>query len=765
VGIFIEHFFGKPDPIICSHKKTVPTCVEPKKHKRLRRFSTICSNHIFPYFCPHLKKLYQVMSVIQQIRDKYAAVVIAVIALSLIGFIMMDAFVGRGSGMGSTSTVIGKVNGEKIDRNDFERRLTLAQSMYGAQAKREQLIGNVWEQTVDELVMNQEYEELGLQYTDKELNATLFSQNAPEWLKSQFTDPATGAFKVNEAKQALAQLKKSPNNPSAEFVTEAIKSTRTNGLRMKYIALLSQTAYVPKWMSEKSAADQNSIASFSYVTVPYTSISDSAIKVSDDDIKAYINRHPELFKQEEASRSISYVTFNASASREDTNAVLTQLNNLKDEFQATTDNEVFLSRNGSEMEFFDGYIQGSKMQMANADAIKSLANGEVYGPYVDGNNFVLAKLIDRRPIPDSVKVRHILIKTADQGQATLADSVAKARIDSIVRAINAGADFNSMVLQYSDDQGSKNTGGEYDFASTQFAGLSREFAEVAFYGKTGDRKTVKVENQSYSGYHYIEVLNQKNIETGYKVAYLAKPIVPSQSTVNAANSRASQFAANSRNQKQFEENAKKQGLQVMQMMDIKENDFTVAGLGDNRNLVRWVYENKTGDVSEPFEIEEKYVVALITSTSEKGVMSVARARASAEPFIINEKKAQQIIATKFKGGGSTLEAVAQAAGQPVLRADSVSFAQPFIPQIGNEPKVTGAAFNKSLQGKVSEPIAGNTGVFVIKGESIGAMANTGANAEDLRKQMEMQHKQMSGYRSIEALRKAAKVNDNRFDFF
>lgn len=704
------------------------------------------------------------MSVIQQIRDKYAAVVIAVIALSLIGFILMDAFVGRGSGLGSTSTVIGKVNGEKIDRNEFERRLTLAQSMYGAQAKREQLIGNVWEQTVDEVVMSQEYEDLGLQYTDKELNATLFSQNAPEWLKSQFTDPATGEFKVNDAKNALAQLKKSPNNPSTEFVAEALHSTRINGLRMKYIALLSQSAYVPKWMAEKTAADQSAIASFSYVTVPYTSIADSAVKVSDEDIKTYINKHPELFKQEEASRSISYVTFNANANAEDTTAVLNQLTALRDQFATATDNEMFLNRNTSEMEFFNGYIQGSKMQMANADTIRSLANGQVYGPYVDGNNFVLAKMIDRRAIPDSVKVRHILIKTAEQGQSVLSDSIAKARIDSISRAVSSGADFNTMVLQYSDDQGSKNTGGEYDFASTQFAGLSREFAEVAFYGRTGDKKTVKVENQSYSGYHYIEVLNQKNIETGYKVAYLARPIVPSQSTINTANSLASQFAASSRNQKQFEENAKKQGLQVMQMMDIKENDFTVAGLGENRGLVRWVYENKTGDVSEPFEVDEKYVVALITSTSDKGTMSVARARASAEPFIINEKKAQQIISTKFKGG-STLEAVAQGAGQPLLRADSVSFAQPFIPQIGNEPKVTGAAFNKTLKGKVSEPIAGNTGVFVIRGESIGALANTGASAEDLRKQMEMQHKQMSGYRSVEALRKAAKVNDNRFEFY
>lgn len=704
------------------------------------------------------------MSVIQKIRDKYAAVVIAVIALSLIAFILMDAFVGRGSGMGSTSTVLGKVNGQKIDRNDFERRLKMAEASYGAQAGREQLIGNVWEQTVDEVVMDQVYDELGLTYSDKELNELLFSQNAPDWLKGQFTDPATGQYRINDAKQALANLKKNPDNPNAEYVAEAVKATRIAGLRMKYISLLTQSAYVPKWFAEKSIADQNAIASFSYVTVPYSTIPDTDVKVTDDDIEAYIKRYPEIFKQEEASRSVSYVTFNASASREDSSTVLNQISSLQGEFAATTEVENFVNRNASEMPYYDGYTLGSKMQMANAEALKGLADGQVYGPYPDGNNYVLAKMIDRRMMPDSVKVRHILVKTGDQGQPTLADTIAKRRIDSIAAAIASGVDFNSMVQQYSEDPGSKSTGGEYEFSSAQFANLSREFAEVAFYGRPGDRKTVKVESGSYSGYHYIEVLEHKNVEQAYKIAYLAKPIVASQNTINTANSNASQFSANSRTRQQFEDNAKKQGLQVSQMMDIKQNDFSVAGLGDNRALVRWVYENNVGDVSEPFEVNEKFVVAVVTSASEEGTMSVAKARASAEPQIINEKKAQKIIATKLKGGAS-LDEVARAAGQPVLRADSVSFAQPFIPQIGNEPRVTGAAFNKSLQGKVSQPIAGNTGVFVIRGESIGAQANTGTSADDLRRQMEMQYKQMSGYRSVEALRKAAKVKDNRFDFY
>ncbi|MBA2760348.1 MAG: SurA N-terminal domain-containing protein [Segetibacter sp.] len=704
------------------------------------------------------------MSVIQQIRDKYASLVIALIALSLIAFIAMDAFVGRGRGGGS-STTVGKVNGQTIDRNDFEKRITMQQTMQGAQGpQREQLIGSVWDQTVDEMVMNQEYEKLGLRFTGRELNETLFGANPPEWLSQQFTDPQTGQFNVNEAKRAIAQLKKQQNNPSAEMVNVALESTVNQGLRMKYMALLSNSTYIPKWYAEKTIADQNLVAAFSYVSVPYTAILDSLIKVTEGDVESYINKHKESFKQEEASRSISYVAFNASPGSQDTASVLAQINNIRNDFTGTNDAETFLGRVASETPFFNGYVLGSKMQVPNADSIKSLANGQVYGPYIDGKNYVLAKMIDRRTMPDSVKVRHILIKSGERGQQLLADSIAKKRIDSITGAIKGGADFNAMVQQYSDDPGSKNTKGEYEFTSQQFASLSKEFAEVAFYSQTGDNKVVKVENQAYNGYHYIEVLQQKKIEPAYKVAYLSKPIDASQETINNANNLASQFAANSRNKKQFNDNATKQHLQVLSAADIKENDYTIAGLADNRQFVRWVYENGTGDVSEPYEMGDRYIVAVITGASDKGIMSVAQARATAEPLIINEKKAQQIIRTKFKGG-NTIEAVAQSTGQTVMRADSVSFAQPFIQNVGNEPKITGVAFNKSLQGKVSEPIAGNTGVFVIKGERISAAANTNMKAEDLRKQLEMQQKQMGGYRSMEALKKAANIKDNRFDFY
>ncbi len=705
------------------------------------------------------------MSVIQKIRDKYAALVIALIALSLIAFILMDAFVG-GRGSGGNNSTLGKVNGQKIDRVEFEKKITLQQTMYGQQsAPREELINSVWNMTVDELVMQQEYEKLGLQMGAKELNDVLFGANPPQWLKNEFTDQKTGQFNVGAAKQYFAGIKKQKANPQTEMFNQAyIEPTISSGLRGKYMALLGVSTYVPKWMAEKTIAEESAVARISYVTVAYSTIVDSTIQVSDDEVKAYMNAHKSEFKQDEAGRSISYVSFNAAPNGKDTAAALAQVENLKSEFANATEAEAYLGRVSSETPYFNGYVLGSKMQVPFADSIKNLANGQVYGPYVDATNYTLAKMIGKRSMPDSVKCRHILVKTAEKGQPVLPDSIAKARIDSVVNAIKAGADFNEMVLKVSDDKGSKTTKGEYDFASTQFPNLSKEFSETIFYGNTGDKKVVKVENAQYSGYHYIEVLEQNKIETAYNVAYLSKQIVASQETINTANEAASQFAATSRDKKSFEENAKKLGKTPMTATEIKQNDFQLGGVGESRPLIKWVYENKAGDISEPFDVNDQYVVAMVTSVDEPGMMSVAKARVSAEPFIRNEKKAQQIINTKLKSA-ATIEAAAQSAGVPVQVADSISFSQPFIPNVGNEPKVTGAAFNKALQGKVSEPIAGNTGVFVVKGESISAVPNTAGNAEDRRKQMEMQQKQMGSYRSMEALKKSAKIKDNRFDFF
>ncbi len=696
------------------------------------------------------------MSVIQRIRDKGAWIVFAIIALALIAFILQDG-VGRGGSAFSNTTVIGKVNGQKIDRQDFESKLAMQERMYGGQgAQRDQLIGALWMQEVERIVLDQEYNKLGLQVSPKELSDILFGPNSP--LRQEFTDPNTGEFKVAEARQAFNQLKKSTNKEQVEMINKAyIEPTIEQTLRSKYLALLQQASYVPKWLVEKQQADNNAIANISYVYMPYAAISDSAVRVTDADIAAYVKKHSKEYQKEEETRSINYVYFNASPNGVDSQYTLNQVMSLKDEFATTTDVASFLNKVGTELTYYDSYFSKARMQQPNKDSITRTPVGGLYGPYLDGGNYTIAKMVGVKSWPDSARVRHILIATQNPqtGQVTRADTTAKKLADSIEAAIKGGADFVALCAKYSDD-GNKNTGGVYEYFEQ--GKMVIPFNDFCFDKPVGSKGVVKTD----FGYHYVEVLGQKNFNPAYKIAYLSKPILASSETISAANTAASQFAAAAKKgSKEFAAAALKSNVNILTAADIKQNDFNINGVGQTRSLVRWVYENKAGTVSEPVEVGDRYIVAIVSGVNPAGTLSPAEARPLVEGFIRNEKKAKQILDSKFKG--ATLEAIASSIGSQIFRADSLSFSTPFLPNVGSEPKIIGAAFNKSLQGKVSSPIAGLTGVFAVKVESNSARAGI-MDAETI-KQTLLQGGRVAVFRGVQSLKSAAVIKDNRFKFY
>jgi peptidyl-prolyl cis-trans isomerase D len=705
------------------------------------------------------------MSVIQKIRDKYAGFVIAFIALSLIAFILMDAFSGRNRGGGwfSNGSTVGKVNGTKIEKRDFDRQIEIFRKAYGQdQAPYEQVMNQVWNVSVDNIIMQDEYDRAGISFSNKELNSLVNSpDNPPQWLKQNFTDPATGQYNYQQAMDYLKQIKQMKNDPRASEFYEIYIQQQTieQTMRTKYISLLSNSVYVPKWLAQKQVADNNTVSSISYVYVPYASVSDSSIAVTDDDVKNYVKKHEKQYTVEEETRTVSYVTFDANPSAQDTQAAISQVQQYRNEFATTKDDKAFLERVGSDMPFYNSYLGSSRIQQTHKDSIIKAGIGVVYGPYIDGKEVVMAKLIGTKSWPDSAKVRHILIKTQDPrtGQQIRNDSTAKKLADSISLAISRGANFDSLVLKFSEDEGSntRDKKGVYDyFAQGQ---MVEAFNDFSFDKPVGTKGVVKTE----FGYHYMEVLGQKNFQPAYKIAYLAKAIVSSPETIDAAMGDAQRFAAESRTAKAFNDNLAKFKKAAFTSTDITSHDASVGGLGENRSFVRWVFENDKNDVSDPVDFKDKFVVAYINNIQEKGVMNVAKARPLTETLIRSEKKAKKIIADKFKG--SSLETYAQSAGTTITRADSLSFTSSMIPNVGMEPKVIGAAFNRAQLNKVTEPIAGTSGVFGVRVELIGAKPS-GVSAEDLQKNMEGQLKN-NGYGAMNGLRKAAKIKDNRFNFY
>ena len=702
------------------------------------------------------------MSIIQHIRDKYAAVVIGVIALSLIGFILMDARRGdRGQGSFSDDEAIGSVNGTKISYKQYKAQEQMAEDYYKSQGRpvdedtRLQAGQQIWSQLTDGALIDGEVKTLGLVLTDKQLSDEMFVNDPPQFLKQEFTNKETGQFDGNAARQALSQLRKSKNEEQKNMLeNNYMQPYVENLLRKKYFTILQQSTYVPKWMVQKQLADNNSISSFQYVAVPYSTIADSTIKISDDQITSYIKKHESLYKQDEATRSISYVTFDVRPNGADSNTALKAVNDLKSGFQTAADAATFVQNNQSDQPYTGSFVSADKLTGVYKDTIIKGGVGSVFGPYLENNAWNISRIVDEKTLPDSVKARHILVGTIDPQtqQPKLSDAAAKAKIDSIYNQVKAGGNFAALALQNSDDEGSKIKGGDLGYFAQGM--MVPEFNDSVFQGQPGEYKIVKTQ----FGYHLINIEDQKGSKPSYKIAYLSRNIAAGQQTVNDEVNKANQFAASSRTTKDFDANADKNKYTKLSEQNLKAMDFSIPGIGASRQLVRWVFDNDKGDVSEAIQIGDHYVVAAITGVQDAGLASAAKARPEVEPLLRNQEKAKQIVAKI--GKPASLEAVASAQKQTVQQADSVSFANPVIPAAGYEPKVVGWSFFKGAAGKVSEAISGATGVYVIKPGTVAARAGA-VNADETKSQMENQLKQTLGYGAITALRKAAKIKDNR----
>jgi peptidyl-prolyl cis-trans isomerase D len=717
------------------------------------------------------------MQIIQNIRDKGAAIVIAVIALSLIGFLLMDAQGGGNRLFGaSNTTIVGKVNGEAIEIDEFNKRVKEQEAQMEAQgrpvaaAQRGQIRNSAWEGMISEKIFYDEAKKLGIALAPKELTAVIYSaDDAPQILKQTFTDPKTGQYDIEKVQQWWANAKKAKNEQRVAIESQVIEPIKLESAVSKYASFIAAAAYYPAWMQESDSVEKSSFATISYVAIPFSVITDSTIKVTDDEITAYVQKHKTQYEKDQETRTISFVSYSSNPSAADSQAVYNNLLALKDGFIKDSSAKAYAARNGSTMPFYDGYVLKSKMQMAMKDSIAALGKGGVFGPYLDGTNYVIARMVDIKTVPDSVKCRHILIKIGDaQNQQIRPDSVARKLIDSIATAIKGGADFDQMVQKYSDDGGSKGSKGEYKFSSS--SSLVDSFYRTVFYEPVGTKKIVKGESggeQGYIGYHYIEVMQQWKQEPAYQVAYLSKDILASPETINKADQLASKLSAEARNLKSFNEYTQKNGIQkITGNPPINENDDQVGSLQDARELVRWVYSAKQGEVSTPFRLPNQIVVAVLEEIQPKGLPSAKAARAEVERLILNEKKAAIIL--KKITNTPTLESAAAAYSKTVETAgadSSITFNSPMINGIGNEPKVVGAAFNKEWQTKVSPPIIGTNGVYVIKVNGYGAKAADPAQSAGLNNSQQLMSLKQKTGNWFQGLKKQAEIKDNRSKFF
>jgi len=729
------------------------------------------------------------MSIIQTIRDKYARLAVIAVAVALVGFILIDYISGRGRSLfNGGSTTLGSVNGKKIDELEFEKKVQMQeqgqqQGTVGEEG-RQQLIAALWKQEVDQILLKEEFDRLGLSVGKKEFGDMLY--NEPHQLARQYLgNPQNGQYDPTYVRQLINSISRGKDKNQKEqlnLVLDAIEKAR---LIEKYEGLVAGAIHYPKWLFEKQNTDNSLLGKISYVSVPNSTISDSAkeVAVSDQEIENYISKHKDTYKAEDESRTIQYVLFSAAPSSSDSAATYKTVSQLKEKLATTNDSaalKTFLAGE-SDFAFSDTYFSKSTIQVPAKDTIFKLGKNEVYGPYLDGADYVVAKKVDEKSLPDSVYCRHILIRTS--GDGALPDSIAEKRIDSVIAAINSGANFISVMKKVSMDQAanSQDSTGIMKFSAQQIQDAQRfdqDFGKyILFDGVKDQRKKVKTQ----FGYHYIEIVDQKNFEPHYKVAYLAKRIEASDETDRNAENAALQFAGNSRDLKTFDANAEKdlkpKGIQKLIAPNINAHAFEIPGIGVSRKFIKDIFDADRGDViKSDGKVGDNYVVAAVTQINKAGTYTAANGRSYIEPILKNKKKADEI--KRRIGKVTTLDAVATSMKQTIQTADSLRFSGSGRSPVSFEHKVLGATFNPANKGKVvPEALDGTAAVYVVKVDDVSATIVENADVAAQQKNLESQGRMrilmgnqysQFGYGQYDpaaVLRKAATIKDNRSRFY
>jgi len=709
------------------------------------------------------------MSVIQNIRDKYIGIVVTTIVVALVGFLIMDAMQSNVRNIFSSDrTLLAEINGKRIDAKNFEAIRQRYEDNMKAQKKgqalteteKNSLNDQVWNDILNENLVASENENLGIALTDKELQDMEVGPYADPMIKQSFTDPNTGIFdpsKVSEYLTSLSQGKGeeqvTKRNQWREFEESMIKSR----MNSKYNDLVTKGIYIPTFVLNDMARERASIAAISYVKLPYEMINDNEVKVSDDDIKAFMKKKENLLKSEEAMANADYVVFDIVPTADDSAASLGLLNKIRGEFDSTKNNEEFVNQY-SEESMKDIFMSQDKLPADKAAEIMAAGVGTVIGPFLDNGSFKLVKVTDKKTLPDSVKASHILIGIGQQRS----EEAAKLIIDSIETAIKGGANFEQMAATRSEDKGSAQKGGDLGYFGQ--GQMVTEFNDACFNGKVGDLKVVKTQ----FGYHLIRVQDQKDFKPGVKLATVVKALQSSEATIQAVYAKAAEFKSKANDSKSFAETAKKMSKDKRVASSITKTQQVLPGLGSAREISRWMFDAKIGEVSGVFNLSDKCVIANLTSRQEKGSLpDVATIRPQLEYYLKREKKGQMLM-EKAKGKTS-LDQIAALGATTVKNIDSLLLAGGGNDSLGYEPKVIGAAFNKALLNKVSPGIPGEQGVFFVNVRNINQPPlgkNEPNPAMNMERQQQMQQMagQMQG--SIpQALKKKAKIVDNRSNFF
>jgi len=715
------------------------------------------------------------MAALGKIRSK-GGILVGAIGLALFAFLAGDAARSCDGIKGEARQQIGEILGKKISVQDYQKLIDEYQSAIKFTMQRDNLTNQelnqvndqVWQQLVSNRVIEADAEKVGLTVTEKEIQNVLNEGTNPMLVQTPFVNQQTGRFDVNALKQFLdsynkAKAAKSPQVEQMQAIYDywlfVEKNLRAQLLGQKYQALLASCVLSNKAEAKMAFKDNNEESQIQLASLAYSTVKDADVKVTDDDLKAKYAELKPAFRQNVETRDIKFVDFQIKASAADRSQVVKEMNDFQKQLASAEDPAAVVSKSGSEIPYLGLPVSNKAYQQYPdiASKIDSLSVGTTgVVENAQDNTLNIIRVLSKAQLADSIQFRQINIAAATPDEA-------RAKADSIQKALAGGADFDALAKRYG-QTGEKVwfTGQQYEMAPSMNQD-NRTFINALLNGEVNATQNLALTQ----GNIILQVLDKKAFTTKTTAAVIKKVVDFSKATRSNAYNKFSEFVAKSSTVADLEKNAPKSGYQVQSLNDISTAEHYIGGIPGTRDALKWLFEAKQGEVSPLYECgnNDHLLVIALTAVHPQGYRSWddAQVKEILKREVIKDKKAEKLMA-KLKGVNSI--AAAQAKGAKVSSVNQITFAAPaFVQATGSvEPALSGAVAGTAA-GKFSKaPVKGNAGVYVFQVVKKYMRAGSKYDETLVMQQAAQANMQLIGNFMQDLILKA-KVVDNRYLFF
>lgn len=715
------------------------------------------------------------MAVLGKIRSK-GAILVGAISLALIALLAGDAARSCEGMKGESHQQIGKILGENISVQEYQKLFDEYQSAIKFTMQRDnlseqelnQVKDQVWQQLVSSRVLEADAKKVGLTVTEKEIENVLSEGTNPVLTQTPFVNQQTGRFDVNALKQFFdsynkAKAAKSPELDQMQAVYDywlfVEKNLRTQLLGQKYQALLASCVLSNKAEATMAFKDNNEESQIQLASLAYSSVKDADVKISDDDLKAKYDELKPAFRQSVETRDIKFVDYQIKASAADRKVVAKEMNDFQHQLATATDPSGVISKSGSEISYLGLPVSSKAYQQYPdiASKIDSLSVGTT-GVFENSqdNTLNVIRVFSKAQLPDSVQFRQISVGAATPDEA-------RAKADSIQKALAGGADFEALAKRYG-QTGEKAwfTGQQYEMAPTMSVD-NRTFVNALLNGEVNATQNLALTQ----GNVILQVLDKKAFTTKTTAAIIKKPIDFSKDTRSNAYNKFSEFVAKSSSIAELEKNASKSGYRVQSLNDLSTAEHYIGGIQGTHDALKWLFSAKQGEISPLYECgdNDHLLVVALTAVHPQGYRpwDDAQVKEVLKREVMKDKKAEMLMA-KLKGVNSI--AAAQSKGAKVSTVNQITFSAPaFVQATGSvEPALSGAVAGIAA-GKFSKaPVKGNAGVYVFQVVKKALRAGSKYNEAMVMQQTAQMNMQLISNFMQDLILKA-NVVDNRYLFF